>query len=108
MVNCHVHHHHHGFTVLKEFSEDGAGPAYKWLPTQVFINLVKIPSLLNFQVEDLKLAGVNVKPRQWHDLVIPLHDLVATMPGLEVEAADICLMEHHHLSIIIVFFILTN
>ena len=54
------------------------------------------PSLLNFQVEDLKLAGVNVKPRQWHDLVIPLHDLVATMPGLEVEAADICLTEHHH------------
>ena len=90
------HHHHHGFTVLKEFSEDGAGPAYKWLPTQVFINLVKIPSLLNFQVEDLKLAGVNVKPRQWHDLVIPLHDLVATMPGLEVEAADICLTEHHY------------
>merc|ERR1712083_685836 len=43
-------------TLIKEFSEDGAGPAYKWLPTQV---------------EDLKLAGVNVKPRQWHDLVIP-------------------------------------
>jgi len=65
-------------TLIKEFPEDGSGPAYKWLPTQV---------------EDLKLAGVNVKPRQWHDLMIPLHDLVATMSGLEVEAAGTCLAE---------------
>ena len=46
--------------------------------------------IVNFpKIEDLKLAGVNVKPRQWHDLMIPLHDLVGTMPGLEVEAAGI-------------------
>ena len=44
--------------------------------------------IINFpKIEDLKLAGVNVKPRQWHDLMVPLHDLVGTMPGLEVEAA---------------------
>ena len=34
-----------------------------------------------------------MKPRQWHDLMIPLHDLVATMSGLEVEAAGTCLAE---------------
>ena len=34
-----------------------------------------------------------MKPRQWHDLMIPLHDLVATMSGLEVDAAGTCLAE---------------
>ena len=37
---------------------------------------------------------MNVKPRQWHDLMIPLHDLVGTMPGLEVEAAGMFNLPH--------------
>ena len=56
--------------------------------------------IVNFpKIEDLKLAGVNVKPRQWHDLMIPLHDLVGTMPGLEVEAAGMpsCWFSSHWL-----------
>jgi len=59
-------------TLIKEFPTEGSGPAYKAVPTQV---------------EGTKLVGVNVKPRQWHDLMVPLADLVAAIPGLEVEEA---------------------
>jgi hypothetical protein len=59
-------------TLIKEFPLTGGGPAYKLLPAQL---------------ETTRLVGVNVKPGQWHDLLIPLPDLAASVAGLEVEAA---------------------
>ena len=59
-------------TQIKEFPEDGEGPAYRQVDTSV---------------EDLRLVGVNCRPRQWHDLLLPLHDIVAAVPGLDMDKA---------------------